>query len=53
MLQSQTGGQVLQLADVPWGLLVALAVGLPLVIAVVNWIVPPRRPELTRRSAIA
>ncbi|CAN7408488.1 ABC transporter permease [Microbacterium sp. LjRoot45] len=54
MLQSQGDiGRELSLADVPWWLLVALAVVLPLVVAVANAIVPPRRPELTRRTAIA
>lgn len=54
MLQSRTGGeQELFLADIPWLVLVGLAVALPLVIALVNWLVPPRRPDLTRRVAIA
>ena len=42
----------LRLADVPWGLLCAFAIGLPLLVAVVNALVPPRTPELTRRTAI-
>lgn len=41
-----------QLADIPWWLLAALVVLLPLAIAVVSWLVPPRRPDLTRRTAI-
>ncbi|MGB4777887.1 MAG: ABC transporter permease, partial [Microbacterium sp.] len=53
-LQSQTAWNgPLELRDVPWLLLAALAVALPLGIAVVNWLVPPRRPDLTRRTAIA
>ncbi|GAA3910427.1 FtsX-like permease family protein [Microbacterium invictum] len=53
-LQSQTAPQgPMELADIPWWLLLALAIGLPLVIALVNWIVPPRHPDLTRRTAIA
>ncbi|QLD12454.1 FtsX-like permease family protein [Microbacterium oleivorans] len=49
-----TGGALpLELADVPWWLVIALAVVLPLAIAVVNWLVPPRHPDLTRRTAIA
>lgn len=49
-----TGGALpLDLADVPWWLVVTLAVALPLAIAVVNWAVPPRRADLTRRTAIA
>jgi len=41
------------MADAPWLALVALAVALPLAIAVVSWLVPPRHPDLTRRTAIA
>lgn len=53
-LQSQTDSRgPLEMADFPWVPLVILAIGLPLLIAVVNWLVPPRRPELTRRTAIA
>ncbi len=40
-------------SDLPWAWLAALAVGLPLTIAVVSWLVPPRAPDLTRRTAIA
>jgi hypothetical protein len=43
----------LQLGEVPWWLLGAFCVGLPLAIALVNWLVPPRHPDLTRRTAIA
>jgi hypothetical protein len=42
----------LRLADIPWKILATLAIGLPLAIAVVNWLVPPRHPDLTRRTAI-
>lgn len=42
----------LRLADAPWLWLALLAVGLPLAIAVVSWLVPPRHPDLTRRTAI-
>ncbi|WP_405371854.1 MULTISPECIES: FtsX-like permease family protein [unclassified Microbacterium] len=52
-LQSQTGWEPLSLADIPWALLAVLAVALPLGIAAVNWVVPPRAPELTRRTVIA
>ncbi len=53
-LPSQTSWQgQMNLADIPWALLLALAVALPVTIALVNWVVPPREPELTRRSAIA
>ncbi|MET0812557.1 MAG: FtsX-like permease family protein, partial [Microbacterium sp.] len=43
----------LDFADVPWLWLGLLAVGLPLAIAVFAWLVPPRHPDLTRRTAIA
>lgn len=45
-------GHDLRVADIPWAVLAALAVGLPLAIATVSWLVPPRHPELTRRTAI-
>lgn len=50
--QGNSYGELL-LTDVPWGTLALFAVGLPLLIAVVNWLVPPRHPELTRRTVIA
>lgn len=54
LLQSQGDrGRELALADIPWWLLAVLAVALPLVIAVANAVIPPRRPDLTRRTAIA
>ncbi|MFB7250271.1 ABC transporter permease [Microbacterium sp. NPDC056234] len=39
--------------DIPWLELGLLAVALPLSIAVVSWLIPPRAPDLTRRTAIA
>lgn len=51
--QSNTQQEPLLLSDIPWAVLVALAIALPLLIAVVNWLVPPRHPDLTRRTAIA
>lgn len=48
----QSGGTWL-VSDVPWLLLAMLAVALPLVIAAASWLIPPRAPELTRRTAIA
>ncbi|WP_262000714.1 FtsX-like permease family protein [Microbacterium sp. Mcb102] len=44
---------VLLIPDIPWGVLALLAVALPLAIAAVSWLIPPRRAELTRRTAIA
>ncbi|MDF2508142.1 MAG: hypothetical protein K0Q52_2001 [Microbacterium sp.] len=44
---------VLLIPDIPWAMLALLAVALPLAIALVSWLVPPRRAELTRRTAIA
>lgn len=42
-----------QFIDLPWPWLLLLAGGLPLAIALVSWLVPPRHPDLTRRTAIA
>ncbi|QYM65579.1 ABC transporter permease [Microbacterium sp. Se5.02b] len=44
---------VLLISDIPWLVLALLAVALPLAIATVSWLVPPRKAELTRRTAIA
>ncbi len=43
----------LQFADVPWLWLGILAIGLPAVMAAASWLIPPRAPDLTRRTAIA
>lgn len=43
----------LAMADTPWLWLGALALGLPLAIAIASWLVPPRHPDLTRRTTIA
>ncbi|MGF6821535.1 putative ABC transport system permease protein [Microbacterium sp. ZKA21] len=54
VMQSASNDQyALRMADTPWAWLVLLALGLPLAIAVVSWLVPPRRPDLTRRTVIA
>ncbi|MDL5351622.1 FtsX-like permease family protein [Microbacterium sp. zg-YB36] len=53
VLASQNNYNPPQLTDLPWGWLTLLAVGLPLAIAIVSWLVPPRHPDLTRRTAIA
>lgn len=47
----QSGGAQ-QVSDIPWWLIATLVVALPLAIAVTNWLVPPRNPDLTRRTAI-
>lgn len=39
--------------DLPWLALGVLALGLPLLVTAAAWIIPPRRPDLTRRTAIA
>lgn len=39
--------------DAPWMWLALLALGLPLLVTVVSWVVSPRHPDLTRRTAIA
>lgn len=41
-----------RLTDVPWWGLIAAVVLLPLAIATINALVPPRRPDLTRRTVI-
>jgi putative ABC transport system permease protein len=48
----QSRGALL-IQDMPWLVLALLAVALPLAIALVSWLVPPRKAELTRRTAIA
>ncbi|MBD7958790.1 hypothetical protein H9651_14200 [Microbacterium sp. Sa4CUA7] len=53
VLASQNSYSPPQLTDLPWPWLALLAVGLPLAIALVSWLVPPRHPDLTRRTAIA
>lgn len=40
-------------ADLPWPWLAAVAVGLPVAIAAISWVVPPRRPDVTHRTVIA
>ncbi|MBO9627476.1 MAG: FtsX-like permease family protein [Microbacterium sp.] len=50
-LAIQSGGSM-RLHDAPWVVLLGLAVALPLGIAAVSWLVTPRRPDLTRRTAI-
>lgn len=40
-------------SDIPWPVLAAIAFALPLAIAAASWLVPPRRPDLSRRTAIA
>jgi hypothetical protein len=37
----------------PWLALAGLAFALPLLIAAASWLIPPRAPELTRRTVIA
>lgn len=48
----QSRGDLL-ISDIPWLALAALAFALPLVIATASWLVPPRAPDLTRRTVIA
>lgn len=48
----QSQGNLL-VSDLPWLVVGALAIALPLAIAAVSWLVPPRAPDLTRRTAIA
>ncbi len=48
----QSQGRLL-VSDIPWFTLAAFAIALPLLIAAASWLVPPRSPELTRRTVIA
>ncbi|MFE5409877.1 FtsX-like permease family protein [Microbacterium sp. NPDC056569] len=40
------------LADTPWPWLALLGLALPVAVTAVAWLVPPRHPDLTRRTAI-
>ena len=46
------GGASVRPADLPLGWIALLAVGLPLVISAIAWLVPPRESGLVRREAI-
>src|SRR5690606_29287081 len=48
-----TGQDGLTFAEVPWLWYGLLALALPFAVALVSWLVPPRMPDLTRRTAIA
>jgi len=50
---TQTSNGSLLFGDTPWAWLAAVALGLPLVMAAASWLIPPRAPDLTRRTAIA
>jgi putative ABC transport system permease protein len=52
MSQNVYAAEHATMVDTPWPWLATLAVGLPLLIAVVSWLVPPRKGDLTRRTAI-
>lgn len=45
-------GTSLSVSNIPWALFAGLTVALPLLVALVSWLVPPRRVESTRRTAI-
>lgn len=47
----QSQGRLL-VSDIPWITLAGFAVALPLLIALTSWLIPPRIPELTRRTVI-
>ncbi|WP_221585382.1 FtsX-like permease family protein [Microbacterium sp. G2-8] len=53
MILDRTAGSATMYGELPWVLYGVLAVALPLAIAAVSWIIPPRAPDLTRRTAIA
>ncbi|WP_188700706.1 ABC transporter permease [Microbacterium nanhaiense] len=48
-----TGQEGLAFTEVPWLWYGLLALVLPVAVALVSWLVPPRAPDLTRRTAIA
>lgn len=48
----QSQGRLL-ISDIPWVTLGGFAIALPLLIAVASWLIPPRAPDLTRRTVIA
>ncbi|GAA3205755.1 FtsX-like permease family protein [Microbacterium terregens] len=50
---SQTSQDYLRFADAPWPWLGILAVAVPVVMTIAGWLVAPRDPDLTRRTAIA
>lgn len=39
--------------DLPWPWLGVLAIALPVAIAVIAWLIPPPKPDISRRTAIA
>ncbi|WP_127472787.1 FtsX-like permease family protein [Microbacterium sulfonylureivorans] len=49
---SQSAATYFDFADTPWLWLAALALALPVAVTAVAWLVPPRHPDLTRRTAI-
>ena len=49
---TQSAAGYMDLADIPWPWLGVLAFALPLAITAVAWLVRPRHPDLTRRTAI-
>ncbi|WEG07858.1 FtsX-like permease family protein [Microbacterium horticulturae] len=50
---AQTTADYLRFTEVPWLWLAITAFGLPLVMAAASWLIPPRAPDLIRRTAIA
>lgn len=50
---TQSSATYFDFADTPWPWLAALAIALPVAVTAVAWLVPPRHPDLTRRTAIA
>jgi len=50
---AQTSADFLRFSATPWLWLGIIAVGLPAAVAAASWLIPPRTPDLTRRTAIA
>ena len=46
-------GSTLSVSNIPWALFAGITVALPLLVALVSWLIPPRRAESARRTAIA
>ncbi|MFB7893188.1 FtsX-like permease family protein [Microbacterium sp. NPDC056044] len=49
---ARANADMYRLSDTPWPWLAVLAIALPVAVTAVAWLVPPRHPDLTRRTAI-
>lgn len=53
VILQETTGEGPALAEIPWGFTGLLALALPAMVALASYVIPPRRPDLTHRTAIA